>query len=51
VKVISVAQREDTHGVCDTNVVRWCPLPSHEHILATAGDDQAVRVWAIRANT
>lgn len=42
-----LARRDETHGVCDTNTVRWCPRPGGENMLATAGDDCAVRVWHV----
>ncbi|KAH7098661.1 WD40 repeat-like protein [Auriculariales sp. MPI-PUGE-AT-0066] len=46
-----IARREETHGVSDANVVRWCPMKGYEHVLATGGDDNVVRVWAIQPNT
>ncbi|KAJ3181606.1 hypothetical protein HDU85_003548 [Gaertneriomyces sp. JEL0708] len=33
------------HGTADVNCVRWCPLESYSNLLATAGDDNTVRIW------
>ncbi|KZV98621.1 WD40 repeat-like protein [Exidia glandulosa HHB12029] len=51
VDVTLIAQRDETHGVCDTNTVRWCPRPGKQNVLATAGDDCAVRVWGVVPST
>ncbi|EJD36282.1 WD40 repeat-like protein [Auricularia subglabra TFB-10046 SS5] len=46
-ETLLIARLEEAHGVCDVNTVRWCPRPGAEDLLATAGDDGAVRVWKL----
>ncbi|KAI5121992.1 hypothetical protein M0805_001825 [Coniferiporia weirii] len=41
----------DAHGVSDVNCISWCPREGYEDLLATAGDDCAVRVWKFRRKT
>ncbi|KAH8116080.1 WD40 repeat-like protein [Phellopilus nigrolimitatus] len=42
-----IARMEDAHGVSDVNCVTWCPREGFGDVLASAGDDCAVRVWRI----
>ncbi|KAI8821138.1 WD40-repeat-containing domain protein [Fimicolochytrium jonesii] len=43
----TVATITDSHGHSDINCVKWCPLKENGYgdLLATGGDDGAVRVW------
>ncbi|EAU81486.2 CIAO1 [Coprinopsis cinerea okayama7 len=42
-----VASYADAHGVHDINAISWCPRKGYETLLATAGDDQCIRVWDV----
>lgn len=41
------ARVEDAHGVHDVNALAWCPRAGFMRMLASAGDDGQVRVWAV----
>ncbi|KIJ30512.1 hypothetical protein M422DRAFT_61703 [Sphaerobolus stellatus SS14] len=42
-----IAAIPSAHGIADVNSIAWCPRPGMEDILATAGDDSAVRIWKV----
>jgi len=42
-----IASISSAHGVSDVNAVSWCLRSGFEDLLATAGDDHAVRVWKV----
>ncbi|KAK7062561.1 Cytosolic iron-sulfur protein assembly protein [Paramarasmius palmivorus] len=42
-----IASFPSAHGVHDINTVVWCPRKGYEHLLASAGDDGAVKVWSV----
>lgn len=44
-----LATLADAHGVSDVNCISWCPREGYEDMLATAGDDCAVRVWRVQS--
>lgn len=46
-----ISRMTSAHGVSDVNAISWCPRPGFEDILATAGDDYAVRVWQVASVT
>jgi len=44
-----IAVLHSAHGVHDVNTVVWCPREGFEDLLATSGDDGAVRVWKVKS--
>ena len=43
----AVASYESAHGDSDVNSVAWCPREGFRHLLGSAGDDGALRVWEV----
>ncbi|KAF8056674.1 hypothetical protein FPV67DRAFT_1678045 [Lyophyllum atratum] len=42
-----IASINSAHRAYDVNAIAWCPRPGFPHLLATAGDDGATKVWRV----
>jgi len=47
IEIKLIARISSSHNVADVNTLSWCPRSGMEDILATGGDDFAVRVWQV----